>query len=570
MGLLLITACGTPLKPEYGAPFLGADQYEALVVEGGALSPGEASGGEFAGSRFVGYQLWASQGMALRISVESVGDRVDPVLMLYGPAPDTNIWGEVRAMADDVGQHRDPRLVTGPLDAGRYLVLVGSWEQARGIPFSIRVDCLANCDARVTPQNTCEGVCHSGFWVDDEGACHCGDECRDDTGCELGWECAQGECFEPTCSCLEGRDPVCGHDGVTYRNACEARCAGVLESAPGECAEVCPELACELSCASGFVLDAQGCELCECQDPCETCPSTYAPVCTENGATVSNRCLAWCTGERIAYTGECERDCDEPACDVECPHGFVRDALGCPTCECVEIEPECVDDGTPVCGADGNTHRSACVAEAAGVRIMLQQACPELCHGDRECPDGYVCRAGVYRLPDCDPAAADCFAVCVLPERECEPTSLAPGCERGDVCTDDGLCETPADCGRDCAEVYIPVCGADGETYGNECRAECAGVEWTAGECCTDVVDCALECPDGLAVSTFGCSVCECAEPATECVCAADFVNPVCGEDGVLYDNECEARCAGVAWSEELTACEEPDGTVTPVRPGGD
>jgi hypothetical protein len=37
------------------------------------------------------------------------------------------------------------------------------------------------------------------------------------------------------CNCPGVWDPVCGSDGVTYSNACVARCNGVRKFTPGEC-----------------------------------------------------------------------------------------------------------------------------------------------------------------------------------------------------------------------------------------------------------------------------------------------------------------------------------------------
>lgn len=47
--------------------------------------------------------------------------------------------------------------------------------------------------------------------------------------------------------------------------------------------------------------------------------------------------------------------------------------------------------------------------------------------------------------------------------------------------------------GCNCPDVYVPVCGVDGNTYPNACEAECAGVfDYTAGECGNDNGSCSF------------------------------------------------------------------------------
>ena len=86
-----------------------------------------------------------------------------------------------------------------------------------------------------------------------------------------------------------------------------------------------------------------------------------------------------------------------------------------------------------------------------------------------------------------------------------------------------------------CAAIYEPVCGVNGVTYSNACRASCAEVSVaTAGEC---------ETTEGGPT-----------------VCAAIY-EPVCGANGVTYSNACVAareHAEIVAQGECETATEEP------------
>ena len=43
------------------------------------------------------------------------------------------------------------------------------------------------------------------------------------------------EKINPACMCTEQYEPVCGCNGITYGNACQAECFGIINYTLGEC-----------------------------------------------------------------------------------------------------------------------------------------------------------------------------------------------------------------------------------------------------------------------------------------------------------------------------------------------
>ncbi|KAG7390201.1 hypothetical protein PHYBOEH_007075 [Phytophthora boehmeriae] len=177
-----------------------------------------------------------------------------------------------------------------------------------------------------------------------------------------------------------------------------------------------------------------------------------------------------------------------------------------------DCDRACILIYDPVCGTDGKTYSNSCVF-------------------------------GVEKCRSQDDSLEIAY------EGECSNGFGGSGSGSNVVCRQEFACLT----------VYNPVCGSDGQSYGNDCllkRARCFDPTLTMvhrGDCGSNPETGSLSPPEGC-----------------DRLCTEEF-RPICGSDGVTYGNPCffgiaqclnetltvafEGKCTGSGSSSENPAC---------------
>jgi hypothetical protein len=161
-----------------------------------------------------------------------------------------------------------------------------------------------------------QGVCTTGGKPCGEiGGCAADEFCNYPPESQCGIADGPGVCTKlppKGSACDAVYDPVCGCDGKTYGNDCEALVAGASVAHTGACGGDCGGII-GAKCNTGFYCDYtldQMCGAADGQGTCkaipDACPDNVDPVCGCDGKDYFNACEAAAKGTAVSYAGKCK------------------------------------------------------------------------------------------------------------------------------------------------------------------------------------------------------------------------------------------------------------------------
>ncbi len=311
-----------------------------------------------------------------------------------------------------------------------------------------------------------------------------------------------------------------------------------------------------------------------CPQDQDTCSESGLRRCSPDGdfvqvcATGEDGCLAWTNQADCAADGlTCTQDGDEFACSCEdeCPAEGDSRCAGTVVQKCIKNSNGCLGWQDAIDCAQ--QHQTCDDASSQAVCTGCTSDCDETgatrCNGDilEVCADQKGCLFWLANQ-DCSAQGAVCSdasgtAMCTT---ECSDN---PDCGQGQYCAKNRCADLSGNCQdmpQACPDVYEPVCGCDGQTYGNGCYAAASGVNVDQqGYCggdqgCTGNAGCPAQqfCSMENCTDEFG----TCQDVPQTC---PEVYQPVCGCDGQTFTNACYAASAGVSVDYE-GACSQNTG----------
>lgn len=258
-------------------------------------------------------------------------------------------------------------------------------------------------------------------------------------------------------------------------------------------------------------------------DPCfrKCTREIIPPFCGSNGKTYNNECVF--EVDKCRKLGPELRITSQGRCldKVESKNNENESVFDS---ECSKIE--CSRELAHVCGSNGKTYNNFCLLKKQEClnRNKIEKKHDGKCTiCEEECPK--------VKEPICASDGQTYESECKMHKRNCNSNTARIRK------VSDGECERQGeDCGNFCPLLFKPVCGTDGNTYGNACQLK--------SKACRERSELVVDYPGNCRTTTTTESPC-----AT--VCPADF-DPVCGSDGITYSNECNLNAANCQQGTEV------------------